>query len=143
MFSMVLIFTMPSVAETESKIVLTGSHSVGTVMRTLSKAYMDKHSEVEVKIIDNTLHAAQEHVLKGEADAVMVTDVSYKKLNATALKFTPIAKRIIKRKGKIVGNNLYGIAAVKVSPELQNFLDFINSDEGKGVIEGISDVEPL
>ncbi len=47
------------------------------------------------------------------------------------------------RNGKIVGYSTYGIAAVRISPELQKFLNFINSAEGKDIIKGIPNIDPL
>lgn len=127
----------------QAGVVLVGSSRVGDVLTVLARDYMDKNPSAEVKILFNLLYKAQDRVLAGEADAVMVTEKYYKDLKTETLKFTPITKRVIMRNGKIIGYSTYGIAAVKISPELQKFLNFINSPEGKEIIKGIPNVDPL
>ena len=137
-----LIFAVQAVSA-QAAVVLRGSSRVGDVLTVLARSYIDKNPGAEVKVLFNILYKAQDHVLAGEADAVMVTEQYYKKLKTDTLKFTPIAKRTIMRNDKITGYSTYGIAAVKISPELQKFLNFINSSEGKEIIKGIPNVDPL
>lgn len=132
-----------SAISARAEVVLRGSSRVGDVLTVVARAYMDKNPSAEVKILFNLLEKARDRVLAGEADAVMVTEKYYKKLDAGILKFTPIAKRTITRNDKIVGYNLYGIAAVRISPELSRFLKFLNSAEGKEIIKEIPNVDPL
>lgn len=127
----------------QAGVVLVGSSRVGDVLTTVARVYMDKNPGSEVKILFNLLDKAQDRVLAGEADAVMVTEKYYKDLNTETLKFTPLVKRSITKNGKIVGYTNYGIAAVKISPELQKFLSFINSEEGRDIIKEIPNVYPL
>jgi ABC-type molybdate transport system substrate-binding protein len=137
-----LVFVVGAVSA-QAEVVLRGSIPVGDVLTALSRVYMDKNPGAVVKIDFNILYKAQDHVLAGEADGVMVTDQYYKNLKTDILKFTPIAKRVVVRDGKIVRYNTYGIATVKISPELQKFLNFINSADGKEVLKGIPNVDPL
>lgn len=137
-----LVFAVQAISA-QAAVVLAGSSRVGDVLTVLARDYMDKNPGAEVKINFNILYKAQDHVLAGEADAVMVTDKYYKNLKTDTLRFTPIVKRTIMRNGKIVGYSTYGIAAVRISPELQKFLNFINSAEGKEIIKGIPNVDPL
>ncbi len=137
-----LVFVVGAVSA-QAEVVLRGSIPVGDVLTALSRVYMDKNPGAVVKIDFNVIYKAQDHVLAGEADGVMVTDKYYKKLKTDVLKFIPIAKRVVERKGKIVGYHTYGIAVVKVSPELQKFLNFISSADGKEVLKGIPNVDPL
>jgi hypothetical protein len=137
-----LVFAVPAISA-QAKVVLAGSTAVGNVLTVLSRTYMDKNPGSEIEINFDLLKKAQDHVLAGEADAVMVTRMFYKKLDTGTLKFTPIAKRIVMRGGKMTSSIDYGIAAVRISPELQKFLNFINSDEGKEIIKSIPNVDPL
>ncbi len=137
-----LVFVV-SAASVQAEVVLAGSSRVGDVLTALSRVYMDKNPGAVVKIDFDLVYKAQDHVLAGEADAVMVADTYYKKLKTDMLKFTPIAKRVVTRNGKIVRYHTYGIAATRISPELQKFLNFINSADGKEVIKSIPDVDPL
>ncbi len=137
-----LVFAVQTVSA-RAEVVLRGSMRVGDVLTVLARSYMDKNPGTSIKVDFNFLYKAQDRVLAGEADAVMVTDKYYKDLKTETLKFTPIVKRTITRNGKIVGYSTYGIAAVKISPELQKFLNFINSAEGKEIIKGIPNVSPL
>lgn len=137
-----LVFVVSAVSA-QAGVLLKGSIPVGNVFTTLSRVYMDKNPEAVVKVEFDLLLKAQDKVLAGEADAVMVTDQYYKELKTDMLKFTPIAKRVVTRDGKIVRYNTYGIAAVKISPELQKFLNFISSADGKAVLKSIPNVDPL
>ncbi|MDD5454556.1 MAG: hypothetical protein PHW62_03560 [Candidatus Ratteibacteria bacterium] len=137
-----LVFIVGAVSA-QAEIVLKGSIPVGDVLTALSRVYMDKNPGAVVKIEFNMLYKAQDHVLAGEADAVMVTDQYYKKLKTDVLKFTPVAKRVVMRDGKIVRYNTYGIAAARMSPELQKFINFIGSADGKEVLKSIPNVDPL
>jgi hypothetical protein len=137
-----LVFVVSAIS-LQAEVVLTGSTRVGDVITVLNRVYMDKNPGAVVKINFDLLHKAQDHVLAGEADAVMVTDQYYKELKTDMLKFTPIAKRVVLRDGKVVRYNTYGIAAVRISPELQKFLNFISSAEGKEIIKSIPNVDPL
>ncbi len=58
----------------QAAVVLAGSSRVGDVLTALARVYMDKNPGAEVKINFNILYKAQDHVLAGEADAVMVTE---------------------------------------------------------------------
>ena len=132
-----------STISARAEVVLRGSSRVGDVLQAVARVYLDKNPGAEVKILFNMLYKAQDHVLAGEADGVMVTDKYYKKLKTDTLKFTPIVRRTIMRNGKIVGYSTYGVAAVRISPELRKFLSFIDSPEGLEVIREIPNVDPL
>ena len=137
-----LVFAVQTVSA-QAEVVLVGSSRVGDVLTSLARTYIDKNPDAEVKILFNLLKKAQDRVLAGEADAVMVTRTFYKKLDTESLKFTPIAKRVVTRGDKIIGYIDYGIATVRISPELQRFLSFIRSKEGEEVIKNIPNVDPL
>jgi ABC-type molybdate transport system substrate-binding protein len=137
-----LVFVVSAVS-VQAEVVLSGSTPVGDVMTALSRVYMDKNPGAVIKVNFDLVYKAQDHVLAGDADAVLVTDKYYKKLKTDMLKFTPVVKRTVMRNGKIVGSHTYGVAAVKISPELQQFLNFIKSDAGKEVIKSIPNVDPL
>lgn len=137
-----LVFALQTVSA-QAGVVLVGSSRVGDVLTHLARTYMHKNPDAEVQILFNLLEKAQDRVLAGEADAVMVTERYYKKLDTSTLKFTPIAKRTVTRGDKIVGYIDYGIATVRISPELQKFLNFIRSEEGKEIIKSIPKVDPL
>lgn len=137
-----LVFVVSAVS-VQAEVVLTGSSRVGDVLVAVNRVYMDKNPGAVVTINFDLLYKAQDHVLAGEANAVMVTDKYYKKLKTDTLKFTPVAKRVVKRDGKIVGYHTYGIAAVRISSELQKFLSFVNSAAGKEILKSIPNVNPL
>lgn len=137
-----LVLTVSAISA-RAEVVLRGSSRVGDVLTAIARVYMDKNPSADVKVLFNMLYKAQDHVLAGEADAVLVTDKYYKKLKTDKLSFTPIARRTIMRNGKIVGYSTYGVAAVRISPELQRFLYFVNSAEGREVIKSIPNVDPL
>jgi len=137
-----LVFVVGAVSA-QAEVVLKGSIPVGDVLTALSRVYMDKNPGAVVKVEFNALYKAQDHVLAGEADAVMVTDKYYKKLKTDMLRFTPIARRVVVRNKKIVGYHTYGIAAARISPELRQFLNFIGSYDGREVLKSIPNVDPL
>ncbi len=137
-----LVFAVVTVSA-QAEVVLRGSSRVGDVLTALARDYMDKNPGAEVKVLFNILYKAQDHVLAGEADAVAVTDKYYKNLKTDTLKFTPIARRVVVRNDKIVGYHTYGIAAVRISPELQRFLNFIGSADGREILKSIPNVDPL
>ena len=140
MLGLILVVQAVSV---QAEVVLTGSSRVGDVLTVLARAYMDKNPDSEVQINFDLLKKAQDHVMAREADAVMVTDKFYKKLDTQSLSFMPIARRTVKRGNKITGYINYGIAYVRISPELQKFLNFVRSEEGKQIIKSIPNVDPL
>lgn len=137
-----LVFAVQAVSA-QAEVVLVGSSRVGDVLTVLARTYMHNNPSAEVSIEFNLLERAEARVLAREADAVMVTDRFYKKLDTKTLNFTPIAKRTVTRNGKIIGYIDYGIASVRISSELQRFLNFINSEEGKEIIKSIPNVDPL
>ncbi|HIE43541.1 MAG TPA: hypothetical protein EYP78_01930 [Candidatus Omnitrophica bacterium] len=141
--AVVMVMKSASTALANSEIILAGSRRVGDVVKLLAVAYQKKNPDVEVKILRSTLKEAQERLMKKEADGVLVTKKYYKELDTTKLKFTPIAKRIVEVHGKVTTYIDYGIASLEVSSELEKFLDFIRSDEGKERLKSIPNVAPL
>lgn len=136
------IFACSCCEEREEKVILAGSQRVGSIVKILAQRYMDENPHVKIIVHHDTLLRAQKQVMNNDIDGVMVTAPFKRRLDSERLTFTPIAKREVKRRERIIYHNYY-IATLDISPQLQRFLDFINSPEGKKILQRIPMIEPI